>query len=100
MILLKKGHIIRYITKIPILNWSERSACAARALLQTGCVVNVVATKFIVFGPSEVCALPVRRCRQAAWQTQWPLSSLLVRAKCVRCPCGVADGLRGKHSGH
>jgi hypothetical protein len=27
-------------------------------------------------GPSEVRALPVRRCRQAAWQTKWPLSSL------------------------
>ena len=29
--------------------WSERSACAARAVLQTGCVANVVATKFVVF---------------------------------------------------
>ena len=33
------------------------------------------------FGPSEVLALPVRRCRRAAWQTKWPLNSLLVRAK-------------------
>ena len=24
----------------------------------------------------------------------------LVRVKCVRCPCGVVDGLRGKRSGH
>jgi hypothetical protein len=29
--------------------WSERSACAARPALQTGCVANVVATEFIVF---------------------------------------------------
>ena len=29
--------------------WSERSACAARVALQTGCVANEVATKFIVF---------------------------------------------------
>ena len=29
--------------------WSDRSACAARAALQTGCVANVVATKFVVF---------------------------------------------------
>jgi hypothetical protein len=28
-------------------------------------------------GLSEVRALPVRRCRRAAWQTKWPLSSLL-----------------------
>jgi hypothetical protein len=25
---------------------------------------------------------------------------ILVRAKCVRCPCGVTGGLRGKCSGH
>ena len=30
-------------------HWSERSACAARAALQTGCVANVLATKFVVF---------------------------------------------------
>jgi hypothetical protein len=30
-------------------NLSERSACAARSALQTGCVANVVATKFVVF---------------------------------------------------
>ena len=29
--------------------WSERSACATHAALQTGCVANVVATKFVVF---------------------------------------------------
>ena len=29
--------------------WSERSACAARAALQTGCMANEVATEFIVF---------------------------------------------------
>jgi hypothetical protein len=28
-------------------NWSERSACAARAALQTGCMANEVAIKFI-----------------------------------------------------
>ena len=28
--------------------WSERSACAARAVLQTSCVANVVATKFVI----------------------------------------------------
>ena len=56
--------------------WFKRSSYAAHAVLQTGCVANEVATKFIVFGPSEVRALPVRRCRQAAWQTKWPLNSL------------------------
>jgi hypothetical protein len=25
--------------------------------------------------PSEVRALPMRHCRQAAWQTKWPLNS-------------------------
>jgi hypothetical protein len=29
--------------------WSERSACAAHAALQMGCMANEVATKFIVF---------------------------------------------------
>jgi hypothetical protein len=28
------------------------------------------------------------------------LDQELVRAKCVRCPCGVVDGLHGKRSGH
>ena len=50
-------------------NWSERSAWAARALFQTGCMANVVATINTVIGPSEVRALHMRRCRQAVWQT-------------------------------
>jgi hypothetical protein len=32
---------------------------------------------------------------------KWPLlMALLVRAKCVRCPCDVVDGLHCKCSGH
>jgi hypothetical protein len=30
----------------------------------------------IVIGPSEVRALPVRRCKRAAWQTKWPVNLL------------------------
>ena len=35
-------------------NWSERSACAARAALQTGCVANEVAIKFVLFFSLEL----------------------------------------------
>jgi hypothetical protein len=45
-------------------NWSERSACAACAALQTGCAANMMAA----VGPSEVRALPLRHvhleCKQ------------------------------------
>ena len=34
--------------------WSERSACAARAALQTGCVANKVATKKKIIEKSEL----------------------------------------------
>ena len=37
-------------------------------------MINPVMTNF---GPSEVRALPVRLCRRAAWQTLWPLLTLL-----------------------
>jgi hypothetical protein len=32
------------------------------------------------------------------WCFSW--LTILVRVKCMCCPCGVADGLRGKRSGH
>jgi hypothetical protein len=38
--------------------WSEQSGCAACAVLQTGCVANVVAT-INSGGPSEVRVLPL-----------------------------------------
>ena len=42
------------------------------------CLKNAQANSenFGYVGPSEVRALSVRRCRRAAWQTKWPLSSL------------------------
>ena len=33
---------------VDLFHWSERSACASRAALQTGCVANVVGTVFVV----------------------------------------------------
>ena len=42
-------------------------------------LVVVVVVDYLLegaIGPSEVRALPVRRCRWAAWQTKWPLNSL------------------------
>jgi hypothetical protein len=42
--------------KCKTFNWSERSACAAHAALQTGCVADVVVTINTVIGPTEVRA--------------------------------------------
>jgi hypothetical protein len=39
------------------------------------CTILYLAITYII-GPSEVRALPVRRCRRAAWQTKWPLNLL------------------------
>jgi hypothetical protein len=53
---------------------------------------------FCAIGPSEVRALPMRCCRRAAWQTKWPLS-WSERSACT-ARAVVADGLRGKRTGH
>jgi hypothetical protein len=43
------------------------------------CLKNAQANSenFGYVGPSEVRALSVRRCRRAAWQTKWPLLTVL-----------------------
>ena len=48
---------VRVLINCIFKNWSEQSACAARVALQTGCVGNIVATKFIVFFHSFFSAL-------------------------------------------
>ena len=59
-------------------NWSERSACAARAALQTGCVANKVATKFVVF--------------LSFFLSFFPLSSLFLLRLITFLPEGVVLG--------
>jgi hypothetical protein len=52
--------------------WSERSACTSG----WHCTRWIGKHSGHYFGPSEVRALPVCRCRRTLWQTKWPLNSL------------------------
>jgi hypothetical protein len=75
-------HPLKWLNQVTevTFNWSERSACAAHAVLQTGCMANVVATEFIGFFLS--LHLP-EGVVLGSWKFVWALISVKLNEKAV-----------------